>query len=202
MRSAPASSIMSIPRSGTTVTPRRSPGCCAGSTSGGPEPTASGPCSPAPHPRPRSSRHSPARRCPATSLAASACPMPGSRQRQARSSSVSPVAAICCHGQATRPYTAVILHPGPNRRAADTDASTGTASAMCSCTSTESFPSCARHEITRRSGRARRAGCQRPPGERRQRKRDQACGVRDPQPRQAAGELGRGAQRAPVRATG
>ena len=59
-------------------------GCCAGSTSGGPEPTGSEPCSPAPHPRPRSSPHSPARRCPATSRAASG-PMPGSRQRQARS---------------------------------------------------------------------------------------------------------------------
>jgi hypothetical protein len=47
--------------------------------------------------------------------------MPGSRQRQARSSSVSTVAAICCHGQATRQYTAVILHPGPNRSAADAD---------------------------------------------------------------------------------
>ena len=92
-------------------------GCCAGSTSGGPEPTASEPCSPAPHPRPRSSPHSPARRCPATSRAASAGPMPGSRQRQARSSSVSAVAAICCHGQATRPYTAVILHPGRRRAA-------------------------------------------------------------------------------------
>ena len=68
-RSAPASSIMSIPRSATTATPRRSPGCCTGSTSGGPEPTASEPCSPAPHPRPRSSPHSPARPCPATSRA-------------------------------------------------------------------------------------------------------------------------------------
>ena len=58
------------------------PVCCAGSTSGGLEPTASEPCSPAPHPRPRSSPHSPARRCPATSQAAGACPMPGSRQRQ------------------------------------------------------------------------------------------------------------------------
>ena len=66
-RSAPACSIMSIPRSATTATPRRSPGCCTGSTSGGPEPTASEPCSPAPHPRPRSSPHSPAKRCPATS---------------------------------------------------------------------------------------------------------------------------------------
>ena len=66
-RSAPASSIISTPRSGTTATPRRSAGCCTGSTSGGPEPTASEPCSPAPHPRPRSSPHSPARRCPATS---------------------------------------------------------------------------------------------------------------------------------------
>ena len=47
-RSAPACSIMSTPRSATTATPRRSPGCCAGSTSGGPEPTASEPCSPAP----------------------------------------------------------------------------------------------------------------------------------------------------------
>ena len=59
-RSAPASSIMSIPRSATTATPRRSPRCCTGSTSRGPEPTASEPCSPAPHPRPRSSPHSPA----------------------------------------------------------------------------------------------------------------------------------------------
>ena len=83
-RSAPASWIMSIPRSATTATPRRSPGCCAGSMTGGPGPTASGPCSPAPHPRPRSSPHSPARRYPATSQAASG-PMPGSRQRQARS---------------------------------------------------------------------------------------------------------------------
>ena len=80
-------------------------GCCAGSTSGGPEPTASEPCTPAPHPRPRSSPHWPARRCPATSRAAGAGPMPGSRQRQARSSPVSAVAAICCHGQATRPVT-------------------------------------------------------------------------------------------------
>ncbi len=55
------------------------------------------------------------------SQAAGAGPMPGSRQRQARSSPVSAVAAICCHGQATRPYTAVILHPGPNRRAAGAD---------------------------------------------------------------------------------
>jgi len=74
-----------------------------------------------PCPRLRSLPHSPARRFPATSRAAGAGPMPGSRQRQARSSSVSAVAAICCHGQATRPYTAVILHPGPNRRAADAD---------------------------------------------------------------------------------
>ena len=65
--SAPASSIMSILRSATTATPRRSPGCCTGSTSGGPEPPASESCSPAPHPRARSPRHSPARRCPATS---------------------------------------------------------------------------------------------------------------------------------------
>ena len=99
-RSAPACSIMSTPRSATTATPRRSPGCCTGSTSGGPEPTASEPCSPAPHPRPRSSPHSPARRCPATSRAAGAGPMPGSRQRQARSSSVSAVAAVCSHAQA------------------------------------------------------------------------------------------------------
>ena len=112
---------------------------------GGPEPTASEPCSPAPHPRPCSSPHSPARRCPATSRAAAAGPMPGSRQRQARSSSVSAVAAICCHRQATRPYPAVVLHPGPNRRAAGaTRSSTGPASATCSCTSTESHPSCAR----------------------------------------------------------
>ena len=82
--SAPASSIMSIPRSGTTATPRRSPGCCTGSTSGGPGPTGSGPCSPAPPPRPRSSPRSPARRCPATSRAAGVGPMPGSQQRQAR----------------------------------------------------------------------------------------------------------------------
>ncbi len=65
-----------------------------GSNSGGPEPTASEPCSPAPHPRPRSSPHSPARRCPATSRAAGAGPMPGSRQQQARSSSVSAVASL------------------------------------------------------------------------------------------------------------
>ncbi len=51
---------------------------------GGPEPTASEPSSPALPPRRRSSGHSPARRCPATSRAASG-PMPGSRQRQARS---------------------------------------------------------------------------------------------------------------------
>src|SRR5689334_248611 len=38
---------------------------------GGPEPTASGPCSPAAYPHPRSSPHWPARRCPATSRAAS-----------------------------------------------------------------------------------------------------------------------------------
>ena len=44
-------------------------GCCAGSTTGGPEPTASEPCSPAPHPRPRSSPPSPAPPCPATSRA-------------------------------------------------------------------------------------------------------------------------------------
>ena len=37
------------------------------------------PCSLAPHPRRRSSPHSPARRCPATSRAAGAGPMPGSR---------------------------------------------------------------------------------------------------------------------------
>ena len=92
-RSAPAFSIMSTPRSATTATPRRSPGCCTASTTGGPEPTASEPSSPAPHPPPRSSPHSPARRCPAMSQAASAGPMPGSRQRQARSSSVSAVAA-------------------------------------------------------------------------------------------------------------
>ena len=61
-RCSPASWIMSIPRSATTATPKRSPGCCTGSTSGGPEPTASEPSSPAPHPRPRSSPHSPARR--------------------------------------------------------------------------------------------------------------------------------------------
>ena len=70
---------------GSAATARRSPGCCTGSTTGGPEPAASEPCSPAPHPRPRSSPHSPVRRCPATSRAAGACPMPGSRQRQARS---------------------------------------------------------------------------------------------------------------------
>ena len=97
-RSAPACWIMSAPRSATTATPRRSPGCCAGSRTGGPEPTASGPCSPAPPPRPRSSPHSPARRCPATSRAADACPKPGSRQRQARSSSVSAAAAACPSG--------------------------------------------------------------------------------------------------------
>ena len=90
---------------------------CTGSTSGGPEPTGSEPCSPAPHPRPRSSPHSPARPCPATSRAAGTGPMPGSRQRQARSSSVSAVAAICrnmlpwASHQAS--CTAVILHPGP-----------------------------------------------------------------------------------------
>ena len=83
-RSAPASLIMSTPRSATTATPRRSPGCCAGSMTGGPEPTASEPGSPAVYPRLCSSPHSPARRCPATSRAASG-PMPGSRQRQARS---------------------------------------------------------------------------------------------------------------------
>ena len=55
-----------------------------GSTSKGPEPTASEPCSPAPPPRPRSSPHSPAPPCPATSQAAGTGPMPGSRQRQAR----------------------------------------------------------------------------------------------------------------------
>jgi glutamate---cysteine ligase / carboxylate-amine ligase len=69
-RSAPGCWIMSAPRSATTATPRRSPGCWTGSRTGGPGPTASGPCSPAPHPRPRSSRNSPARRCPATSRAA------------------------------------------------------------------------------------------------------------------------------------
>ena len=90
----PAVASRSIPRSATMATLRRSPGCCAGSTSGGPEPTASEPCSPAPHPRPRSSPHSPARRCPATSRAAGAGRMPGSRQRQARSSSVSAVASL------------------------------------------------------------------------------------------------------------
>ena len=71
-RSAPASSIMSAPRSATAAIPRSSPGCCTGSTTGGPGPTASEPSSPAPHPRPRSSRHSPAPRCPATSRAAPA----------------------------------------------------------------------------------------------------------------------------------
>ena len=64
--SPPASSIISTPRSPSTATPRRSPGCCTGSTSRGPEPAASEPCSPAARPRPRSSPHSPARRCPAT----------------------------------------------------------------------------------------------------------------------------------------
>ena len=49
------------PRSATTATPRQSPGCCADSMTGAPEPTASGPCSPAVYPRPRSSPHSPAR---------------------------------------------------------------------------------------------------------------------------------------------
>ena len=79
----PACWIMSIPRSATTATPRRSPGCWAGSMTGGPEPTASGPCSPAVYPRPRSSPRSPARRCPATNQAASAarCPGPGSGRR-------------------------------------------------------------------------------------------------------------------------
>ena len=115
----------------------------------GPEPTASGPCSPAPHPRPRSSPHSPARRCPATSRAAGTGPMPGSRQRQARSSSVSAVAAICCHGQATRPCTAVILHPGPAAAPpAPTRSSTGPASATGSCASAGSCPSCARQPMT------------------------------------------------------
>ena len=69
------------------------------SMTGGPEPTASGPCSPAVYPRPRSSPHSPVRRCPATSRAASG-PVPGSRRRQARGSSVSAVAAVCSHAQA------------------------------------------------------------------------------------------------------
>ena len=139
--SCPASWIMSAPRSATTATPRRSPGCCTGSTSEGPEPTASEPYSPAPHPRPRSSPHWPARPCPATSRAA-AGPVPGSRQRQARSSPVSAVAAICCHGQAARPYTAVIQHPGrpPRRRGRS---STGTASATCGWPSAQSCPSCA-----------------------------------------------------------
>ena len=77
-RSAPASWIMSTPRSATTMTPRRSPGCCAGSMTGAPEATASGPCSPAVYPRPRSSPHSPAQRCPATSRAAGAEQVPGS----------------------------------------------------------------------------------------------------------------------------
>ena len=77
-RPRPASSIMSAPRSTTTATPRRSPGCCAGLITGGPEPTASEPCSPAPHPPARSSRRSPARRCPATSRAAGGpTPSPG-----------------------------------------------------------------------------------------------------------------------------
>ena len=61
--------------------PRRSPGCCIGSTSGGPEPTGSEPCSPALHPGPRSSRHSSARRCPGdepTPPAPARCPGPGS----------------------------------------------------------------------------------------------------------------------------
>ena len=98
-RSAPACSSMSTPRSATTATPRRSRGCCAGSRTGGPEPTASGPCSPAGYPRPRSSPHSPAQRCPGVSRAASG-PVPGSRQRQARGSSVSAVAAVCSHAQA------------------------------------------------------------------------------------------------------
>ena len=163
--SAPASWITSIPRSATTATPRRSPGCCAGSTSGGPGPTASGPCSPAPHPRPRSSPHSPARRCPATSRAARRRPRPGSRQRQARSSSVSAMAAICCHGQATRPYTAVILRPGPAAAPpVPTRPSTGTASATCSCTSTESCPPCARQPMTASSAawRYSRAASRRP----------------------------------------
>ena len=106
-RSAPACSIISIPRSASTATPRRSPGCCTGSTGRGPEPTASEPCSPAPHPRPRSSPHSPAPPYPATSRAASG-PVPRSRQRQARSSSVSAPAAISCHGQAGR---ALVLGP-------------------------------------------------------------------------------------------
>ena len=83
-RSAPASLIMSTPRCATTATPRRSPRCCAGSMTGGPEPTASEPCSPTPHPRPRSSPHSPTPRCPATSRAAGAGPTPGSRQAPSR----------------------------------------------------------------------------------------------------------------------
>jgi len=85
-RSAPASLIMSAPRSATTATPRRSPGCCAGSMTGGPEPTASEPCSPAAYPRPRSSPPSAAPRCPAMSRVPGAGPVTGSRQRQARSS--------------------------------------------------------------------------------------------------------------------
>ena len=80
-RSAPASLIMSTPRSAIIAIPRSSPSCCAGSMTGGPELTVSEPCSPAPHPLPRSSPHSPARRCPATSRAADAGPGPGSGRR-------------------------------------------------------------------------------------------------------------------------
>ena len=74
MRAAcgPGCWIMSTPRSATAATPRSSPGCCAGSTSGGPGPIASEPSSPAPGPRPVSSRHSPAPRYPVTSLPAAA----------------------------------------------------------------------------------------------------------------------------------
>jgi YbdK family carboxylate-amine ligase len=58
----PASSITSTPRSATTATRRRSPGCYADSTTTGPEPTASEPCSPAARPGPGSSGRSLARR--------------------------------------------------------------------------------------------------------------------------------------------
>jgi glutamate---cysteine ligase / carboxylate-amine ligase len=43
---------------------RSSPGCCTSSMTGAPGPTVNGPYSPAPHPRPRSSPHSPTPPCP------------------------------------------------------------------------------------------------------------------------------------------
>ena len=63
--SATACSITSAPPSATAATPRSSPRCCNGSMTGAPGPTASGPCSPASHPRPRSPGHLPATPCPA-----------------------------------------------------------------------------------------------------------------------------------------